>query len=217
MSRTLANRFLLTAILAGMGFGLLTPKLAHATTLFYIYLHPAASYLTCGWHTGACYDDDSQMVSGWALDWNYGGNSSFTVNWVSKSNNSSGGSWAGTGNISYYSSGSCRHETTVTIRDIYGTWQDATVYVHTSSSQGGTYFYINSGYYPQTTTTSIGPTAYESGCSWSGYHTHIEASGGWESQLSYPDHTTCNLPYMPNDCGTYDNYTYPMYQDYWSY
>lgn len=100
-----------------------------------------------------------------------------------------------------------------------GSEKNRTQYVHTSSGLGGTSFYVSSGYYPQTTTAEIGATADESGggCSWSSYHSHIESLSGWDSKRSYPDHTTCNLPNIPDDCGYFDNYTYPMYRDAWTY
>lgn len=205
----------LSALAAGLVFGLLAPKSARASSLYHVYLHPAADHLTCGWHTGPCYDDDSKVVSGWALDWNYGADQSFTVNWISKSDNSAGNSWAGTANISY-TSGTCTHWTYVTVNGTDGYYKNETRYVHTSTAQAGTYFYISSGYYPVTTTTAIRTAVSESGCSWTGYHTHIEQTGGWDSKLNYPDHTTCNVPSITTDCGPFNNYTYAMYGDTWT-
>lgn len=219
MKRSMFGTFIATAISVGLAFGFAIPKAAHATSLYEVYLHPAASNLTCGWHTGACYDDDAEVQSGWALDWNYGSNYSFTVNWISKSDNSGGYSWAGNGFISYYGSGTCTHITTIVMKDRGGSEKNRTQYVHTSSGLGSASFYVSSGYYPQTTTAEIGATADESGggCSWSGYHSHIESLSGWDSKRSYPDHTTCNLPNIPDDCEYFDNYTYPMYRDAWTY
>jgi hypothetical protein len=206
-----------SALAAGLLVGVFTPKPAEAVSIYHVYLHPTADHLTCGWHTGACYDDDSQVVSGWALDWNYGPNSSFTVNWISKSDNGAGSSVGGTGNISYIS-GSCQNWTYVGVNGTDGYYKNETRYVHTSTTQSGTWFYFASGYTPQTTTTSIGTAANETGCgsSWTGYHAHIEQTGGWDSKLSYPDHTTCNVPNITTDCGPFNNYTYPMYGDTWS-
>lgn len=60
-----------TAAVIGILLALMIPKPAEAIWhSFYVELWPGGgSQLNCGWHEGACWDDDSQVVSGSALDW----------------------------------------------------------------------------------------------------------------------------------------------------
>lgn len=55
----------------GLLLAMVVPKPAEAAWLsFYVELWPGgSSTLTCGWHDGPCYDDDSLVDSGGALDW----------------------------------------------------------------------------------------------------------------------------------------------------
>lgn len=46
---------------------------------------------------------------------------------------------------------------------------------------------------------------------------HEESGGGWANKLSYPDHTTCNIPNIPGECGIYDKDAHPMLGTSWTY
>lgn len=89
MIKKLANRLMWPlAASFGIGFAILIPKPAAATSYdYYVELWPGgSSTLTCGWHTGPCYDDDSLVSSGNALDW--ASSSTITFNVKSNTTNS---------------------------------------------------------------------------------------------------------------------------------
>jgi len=208
---------------AATGLGLLLSALlskpAQATqTTYYLDLHPTANYLTCGWHSGACLDYPTIVPSGWALDWATYPSGSFNAYFYSKSSNGIGYSNAGTAEV-VYDSGTCKNWTYAVIRDPAGNWHSDAKYVHTVSTKTGYAFTISSGSFPQTTSYQLGYTAYESGCSWGGYHVHEESGGGWTTRLTsnYPDEDQCNYPYNPSQCGIKDIDTYAMLSTSWTY
>lgn len=189
------------AALLGVALGLLMPKPAAAIWHdFYIELWPGgASTLTCGWHSGPCYDDDSLVSSGAALDW---GGSSGIAFLVKSSTGSNLFALAGTGWVSKDAQSTCDHRAHVSVYDNNGGWRATATYLHTSSSFTNHSINISTSRYGLVSTTEpLGTTANESGCgsSWSGHHVHQIADGGWTLR-SYPDHRTCNRPTITTDC-----------------
>ncbi len=171
------------------------------------------STLTCGWHLGACYDNDALVTSGGALDWAYAGEGTITFRVYSTSSSSFTGS-VGTGFAQVPPQPMCDHRVIIDASDINGGFQTGTHYYHTSNSIApDTTFNINAN--PGTwtwTTRTLGSTANEAGCglSWGGYHVHQIAGSGWALR-SYPDHTTCNVDDPPvtnnvTDCWVGANY-----------
>lgn len=210
-----------TAVGVGLLLAALVPKPAKATqTTYYLDLHPTASYLTCGWHSGPCWDYPTPVASGWALDWGTSPAGSFNTYFYSKSSNGLGYSNAGTAEV-FYDTGTCKHWTYAVIRDPGRNWHADALYQHTISTTTGNTFTIASGTYPQTTSYVVGYTAYESGCAWYGYHVHEESGGGWASRLTgnYADEDNCNWPKrnVNNSCGTKDIDTYAMLSTSWTY
>jgi hypothetical protein len=205
-------------ISAGLLAGTLFPKTSLAASTYYLYRHPTASYLTCGWHVNACYDYPTPVASGWALDWTDAVPSSgFYVYFYTKSNTGGSSSWAGTGAVGAPGSSTCFHQTYVVIRDVTDNWQADAKYTHTVRTYFGSRITIQTGLFPQTTSAIIGETADEGSCStWSGHHVHEESGGGWPNKLNYPDEDTCNWPYKPDECGTYNIDAYPMLGTSWT-
>lgn len=163
------------------------------------------STLTCGWHSGPCWDDDSLVSSGLALDWS----SNNAVNFYTKtSTNSPMFPVAGSAYITVPTQSSCSHH-------IYAEWYDnnallrnRTHYIHTSNTiSDGTSFYINTSQYGFVDTTrALGTTANESGCTaWTGYHLHQQMISNW-TIANYPDHSTCNQPNITDDCWVANSY-----------
>ena len=188
-----------TAAVIGILFALMIPKPAEAIWhSFYVELWPGGgSQLNCGWHEGACSDDDSEVDSGSALDW--GGASSIT-HVVKSSTGSSMFAVAGQG-YATTTTGTCLNRVYVSIYDNLAGIQAGTEYLHTSPSiSNGTSWYINTSTMGLVTTNkSLGSTANEPGCSaWTGSHVHQKAEG-WALR-SYPDHSTCNRPSITTDC-----------------
>ncbi len=216
------KRILIWSAIMALGVGLtagaLFPKGTQAlATTYYLDLHPTANNLTCGWHSGACWDYPTPVASGWALDWATSPVGAYSVFFYTKSSNGAGYSVSGTATVSYDEFGSCKHWTYGVIRDNTGTWRADAKYVHAISTTTGNVISIASGVWPQTTSYILGYTANESGCAWTNYHTHQESGGGWPNRLSYPDEDTCNAPNKPDECGIYDIDTYPMLGTSWTY
>ena len=196
---TLTKAVMLTAIFTGLVAGMLAPKSASAVYMsFTAELWPGGGgILTCGWHNGPCYDDDTLVLSGPALDW--AGQSSITYK-VRATMSATLPGKSGTGYVTIGSQLMCTHLVIVDLSDVLGIFQTGTHYLHTSNSiANGTTFNINSAVGVWTTTTkTLGNTATETGCgaSWSGHHVHQIAGQGW-TKRSYPDHTTCNVDELP--------------------
>jgi hypothetical protein len=203
-----ASTLLICGALVGVILGLLAPKAAGAVTYsVYIQLWPSGgSTLSCGWHSGPCYDDDSRVSSGAALDWS----PSSTVSFFSKSSTDSGVyAIAGTATIAVVSQSSCSHNVRADLKDNNSLQRASATYVHTANSvSNGTVIDINTQQYNLVSTTSaIGSTANETGCgdTWSGYHVHQEGSSGW-TLANYPNHSTCNRPNITTDCWVSNSY-----------
>lgn len=162
------------------------------------------STLECGFHD-ICYDDDSQVSWGPALDWSTGG----TVSFYSKSvTDSSMFSVAGTAYITVPSQTTCSHVIHASWYDNTSTWHNGASYVHISNSiQDDTSFYINTSQYGYVSTTrALGSTASESGCTaWTGQHVHQESDGSW-TLANYPAHSTCNRPNITTECWVSNSY-----------
>ena len=194
----------LVAILGALA-GLLAPKSAEAQVYsVYIELWPGGgSSLTCGWHSGPCYDDDARVVSGGALDWAPSSSISFRTR---SSTDSPLFSVAGDAYMSSPSQSSCWHERYATVKDNRGDPRPSVSYLHTAGS-GTSTIPINTAQYTSAETSSvIGSTASESGCTtsnglptWTNFHVHQVGTGGW-TIANYPDHSTCNLPSKTTDC-----------------
>ena len=189
----------IAAAVVGVLTGLLAPKSAHASLeSFSLELWPGGgSTLTCGWHSGPCYDNDSLVSSGGALDW--AGQSTITSVFRATMSSSLFAN-AGTGYATVGTQSSCLNYVVVDVSDVYGGFQTGTHYYHTwNSIANGTTWNINaaSGYWTSTNKT-LGSTASEAGCgeTWSGYHVHQLAGSGWTLR-SYPDHSTCNVDEAP--------------------
>lgn len=210
--------FSLVAVFLGMFAALLYPKASRASTNYSLWLHPTTSYLTCGWHSGACWDDDSLVSTGWALDIHPNpGGSSFVYYIYFKAANLASLTTAETGVVSY-DTGTCKHWTYVSVYGNDGIWKADVRAVHTVSTATGTYFYINSSgiFTPATTHVAVGYATDESGCAWTGYHVHEESGGGWPNKLYYPDHTDCNEPNIPDECGVKNNDANAMLSTDWT-
>jgi hypothetical protein len=201
------------ALLIGVIAGLATPKGSKAVNYsVYIELWPGGSSdLTCGWHSGPCYDDDSQVASGAALDWA----STSTISFYVKSlTDSPSFAVAGTGYLTSYTQATCDHRMYASVYDNAATWRAGVWYLHTDDSLTSFGQDINTQQYNLVSTSkAIGTTANETGCgsSWTGYHVHQMSDGGW-TLWNYPDHSTCNKDYPEpftndvSDCGVSNSY-----------
>lgn len=139
-------------------------------------------HLTCGWHTGACYD----QVVGDALDWDNEDNA--TVYWRSFGNCSQACGTVATGTIEY-AEPYCT-ETRVRVRDLQGRDLGRIVYTHTTTSQQGAEFLIQgAGAGWGSTTVGIGTSLTEEICvEFSGSHVHqYHREGDWTKNPQYPD------------------------------
>lgn len=167
------------AALLGVMFALLAPKPASSLWVsFYVEVWPGGgSSLTCGWHQGPCYDDDSQVSSGTALDWAAYSNVTFIVKFQTSS---SLFSVAGTGWVANDAQGTCDHRVHVSIYDAFSNWRAGSAYQHTASSLTDHSININTGYMALATTSEgLGTTANETGCgsTWTNYHVHQSIDG----------------------------------------
>jgi hypothetical protein len=159
----------------GLISAMLLPKPASASTAHFTFeLWPGgSSYLTCGWHSGPCYDDDSLVVSGTALDWGGQGGLQF---YSKAGSDSSAFTVAGWGYATVPFQQACRHEVHVRVYDNLDNYRAIAYYLHTANSiADGTEFPIYSGVFTMTSTTkAIGSTADETGCgsSWTDHHVH---------------------------------------------
>lgn len=184
------------AVLMGAIAGLAVPKESKAVNYsVYIELWPGGSSdLTCGWHSGICYDDDSQVSSRAALDWAASATISF---YVQSSTDSGLFSVSGTGYLTSQTQTSCSHTMYASVYDNTATWRAGVWYYHTDDSLSSYNQDINTQQYNLVSTSkAIGTTANESGCgsSWTGHHVHQMSDGGW-TLANYPDHSTCNKDY----------------------
>lgn len=193
---------MLVAAGAGILTGFLAPKPAAAQVIsFTLELWPGgASTLTCGWHDGPCWDDDSLVVSGRSLDW------ASTATIVSKYRATMTTNVfftrAGVAMATVGTQSRCSNVVTVDAFDVYQQFQSGDTYVHTKASIArGTTWNIAAGNGSWITSTrTLGTTANETGCSaWTGAHVHQRAGTGWTLR-SYPDHSTCNQPSILTDC-----------------
>ncbi|MGE3075194.1 MAG: hypothetical protein AB7N24_15675 [Dehalococcoidia bacterium] len=212
MTRKVMGWAAAAGLIVGVVSALLAPKAASATNYsVYIELWPGgSSSLTCGWHSGPCYDNDSLVSSGAALDWA----PSATINFfVKSSTDSSVYSIAGTGYITSQTQEACIHTMYSSVSDNHPTWRAGVWYYHTDDSLTSHTEYINTQQYNIVSTTkAIGTTADEDDCgdTWSGYHVHQLSDGGW-TLASYPDHSTCNVDAAPvtnnvTDCWVSNSY-----------
>lgn len=200
----------LVAILGVLG-GLLVPKPAEALVYsVHIELWPGGgSTLTCGWHSGPCYDNDALVSSGAALDWAPSSNISF---YTKSSTDSPQFAVAGSAYVWSPSQSSCSHQRYASVSDNRADWRAGVFYIHTAGS-GTSTIPINTAQYTLATTSSvIGATAYEGGCvssnglpTWTDYHVHQLSDGGW-TLANYPDHSTCNRPTITADCWVGNGY-----------
>lgn len=212
------------ALLVGMALGLTVPKQAAATSYLYeLALHPSGSstFLSCGWHSGACWDAPTPVPSGPALDWKPQQDpvhSGFAVYFVAKTAASGGQAAAGTAQKITEFNQQCKHYVRVDIKDPGGTIRARTRYVHTLiyGTSGG-WFAINSGYYPQTTNQRVGTTVGEPGCAWNGYHVHHEYGWNFSATANYPDEDRCNWSNVSYECGYYSTHIYPSALTSWWY
>lgn len=212
---------MLICVIAVLGAlaGLLAPKSVEALVYsVHIDLWPGGgSTLECGWHSGPCAEDDSQVVSGTALDWATSGSISF---YTKSSTDSPQFSVAGDAYMSSIQQVTCSHERYASIYDNKAAWRAGVFYIHTAGS-GTSTIPINTAQYTLATTSSvIGSAANETGCTsngvptWLGYHVHQQIDGGF-TLANYPDHSTCNRPNVVTaDCNVANSY-YMGYAD-WS-
>ena len=196
---SLRHAFIPAAAVLGIMLALIVPKPAGATWhSYYIEMWPGGgSQLNCGWHEGPCWDDDSQVQSGAALDWG----SSSSISHIVKSSTGSGlFAVAGQG-YATTTAATCLNRVYVSIYDNLAGLQAGTEFLHTSPSitNHKTWYISTSTLGVVTTTEPLGSTANESGCSaWTGHHVHQKVEG-WVLR-SYPDHSTCNRPDITTDC-----------------
>lgn len=201
---------LVGGVMVGIVAGFIAPKPVAATTYWvYIQLWPGGgSTLTCGWHSGPCYNDDEQVSSGSALDWSTVGTISFNVK---SSTDSPIYAIAGTATVTAGQQSACSHYVYAELKDNNAQSRGQVTYVHTAAS-GETTVYIDTEQYNLVPTTEgIGSAAYEGGCgdSWGGYHVHQDGTSGW-TLANYPDHSQCNRPTITTSCGI-GNSTYMGY------
>jgi len=212
------------AFLLGVTLGLAVPKNASATSYLYsLALHPSgdSQFLSCGWHSGACWDYPTPVASGPALDWKPQQDpyySDFPVYFKAKTAASGGQASAGTAVKVIQANTQCSHIVRVDIKDLGGSKKADTRYLHTKlyGTDGGAYT-LNSGYFPVTTNTRIGTAVSESGCAWTGYHVHHERGLNFSGTTYYPDENYCNWSNVPGQCGYKATDTYPAALTSWYY
>lgn len=188
-----------SAVVGMIAAFLVSKPAAAAQHVFSVELWPGGgSTLSCGWHWGACYDDDSKVVSGKALDWS--GNSTVYFK-VRALRNTSFYTLAGSGYANVGTQAWCTHQVGISMYDDWGAWRAGAIYLHTQNSiTHGTTFNIGAGYNVYSwTTQQVGSTADETNCTnWSGHHVH-QIADTWFLR-NYPDHSTCNRPNITTDC-----------------
>lgn len=143
---------LITAATIGVSLGLIAPKPANAVWVtFHFELWPGGgSTLSCGWHSGTCYDDDSLVQSGASLDWSV----QTTVRFVGKE--STGSQMFAVGATGWAAKGTqsdCTHQVHVSVYDILSNLKAGAEYLHTESTISDHSFNISSGYQTLATTT----------------------------------------------------------------
>lgn len=212
------TRILPVALAVGIALGVLFPEPADAFIAeVIIQNHQGGNgYLTCGWHgsSSACGSGGAG-----ALDWDNA--DSADVKWRSWTYNSSSSSSVFSATADPYDSQGTCYSVTVELRDLWGSYQGAVAYKHTTNDGSSFNILGTTGYYWQdsnTVGTSVPSGQEKQGCGFDGSHVHQHSAGGFATHdhstpAYYPSDSQCQLGVVNTYCGTLsDRHTYHYHQ-----